>query len=73
MGMDWLPESDPSDRDQVIALELFLFADLDLSAYQKPPALDHLRNESTKRRYQPRGALLTLPSQFGNLEQYLSY
>lgn len=73
MGMDWLPESDPTERDQAIALELFLFADLDLTPYQALPSLDHLRSEATKRRYQQRGVQLTLPSQFGNLEQYLSY
>jgi hypothetical protein len=73
MGMDWLQSSDPSVGDEMIHLELFLFADLDLSAYQEPPALDHLRHEPASRRYQQRGAQLTLPSQFGNLEQYLSY
>ena len=72
--MDWLlPQSDASEQAKLMALELYLFADLDLSEYHAPPALDHLRIDTAKRRYQTRGAAVTLPSQFGNLEQYLSY
>lgn len=71
--MDWLPQSDPSERAKLMALELYLFADLDLAEYHAPPALDHLRSDVTRRRFQSRGAAVVLPSQFGNLEQYLSY
>ncbi|MCC6811932.1 MAG: hypothetical protein IT381_31200 [Deltaproteobacteria bacterium] len=69
--MDWLPEN--TDGARLLDLEIFLFADLDLAEYQAPPPLDHLHGETTRRRYVARGTTLTLPSQFGNLEQYLSY
>lgn len=71
--INWLPERELTDGRRRLQLEFFLFADLDLAEYQRPPSLEHLQHESTRKRYRPGGTTLTLPSQFGNLEQYLSY
>ena len=71
--INWIPEREVTDGRRRVQLEFFLFADLDLAEFQKPPSLEHLHLETIRKRYRAGGTTLTLPSQFGNLEHYLSY
>lgn len=75
IDVDWMPRSElQQEQQRLLALELYLFADIDLSEQARPPSLRHLEAEfHPRRRITPsKGSeIYRGVSAFGNLEEYL--